>query len=352
MSRTHRERLSKAGYLQEVIKGWYFPARSDLSIGSIKGSSAAWFAGMRGFVAGYCDARFGEGWHLSPELSLLLRSGERTLPRQSQVWSAAGNNQLVQLPHHAVLPGSPRMLEFHESLWTLLVGGSMEDDELILRTAEHLRAELRSDTTGHDWLHTERVWRMSRVLAEDEKADSGVVQLTALLHDVRDWKTSGKEHGSADYARQWLLGLGAHPSLVAKVCDAIDALSFLGEKENETVPSREAAIVQDADRLDAMGAIGIARAFAYGGSKKRPIYDPDVAPRRGMTREEYRSHVGTTVNHFHEKLLLLRDRMQTEAGRRIAEHRHEWMLRFLEEFDLEVRALDHTRIPSPWKSSV
>ncbi len=99
LSRTHRERLSKAGYLQEVIKGWYLPARPDLSIGSIEGSTAAWFAGMRDFVAGYCDARFGDSWHLSPELSLLLRSGERTLPWQLQVWSTAGNNQLVQLPH-------------------------------------------------------------------------------------------------------------------------------------------------------------------------------------------------------------------------------------------------------------
>ena len=98
LSRTHRERLSKAGYLQEVIKGWYLPARPDLSIGSIEGSTA-WFAGMRDFVAGYCDARFGDSWHLSPELSLLLRSGERTLPWQLQVWSTAGNNQLVQLPH-------------------------------------------------------------------------------------------------------------------------------------------------------------------------------------------------------------------------------------------------------------
>ncbi len=99
LSRTHRERLSRAGYLQEVIKGWYLPARPELSTGSIEGDTAAWFAGMRDFIAGYCDARFGEGWHLSPELSLLLRSGERTLPRQLQVWSTAGNNQLVQLPH-------------------------------------------------------------------------------------------------------------------------------------------------------------------------------------------------------------------------------------------------------------
>ena len=116
LSRTHRERLSKAGYLQEVIKGWYLPARPDLSLGSIEGSTAAWFAGMRDFVAGYCESRFGENWHLSPELSLLLGSGERTLPRQLQIWSTAGNNQLVQLPHGcslfiyrapALLPAEP-----------------------------------------------------------------------------------------------------------------------------------------------------------------------------------------------------------------------------------------------------
>ncbi len=112
LSRTHRERLSKAGYLQEVIKGWYLPARPDLSTGSIEGGTAAWFAGMRDFVAGYCDARFGESWHLSPELSLSLRSGERTLPRQLQVWSTAGNNQLVRLPHGCslFLYRAPRLL--------------------------------------------------------------------------------------------------------------------------------------------------------------------------------------------------------------------------------------------------
>ncbi len=208
----------------------------------------------------------------------------------------------------------------------------MSPPDLIDRTANHVRAVLSGDGTGHDWWHVYRVWKMAQRIGQAEKADLLVVELAALLHDIADWKLhDGDSMLGPKIAKDWLDSLGLAPSISEHVCQIIAGISFKGAKVEQSLLSLEGKVVQDADRLDAMGAIGIARAFAYGGAKGQAIYDPAVSHTAHRTPEAYLQS-GTTINHFYEKLLLLRDRMNTATGRAVAEETHQFMEDYLRRF--------------------
>ena len=210
--------------------------------------------------------------------------------------------------------------------------------ELIEHTADYVKTALAGEGSGHDWWHTYRVWKTARRIGRSERADLLIVELAALLHDIADWKGHGGDSTvGPEAARSWLASLDVDGSVVEHVCRIIGDMSFKGAGVEQPVLSLEGQVVQDADRLDAIGAIGIARAFAYGGAKGRLLHDPDAKPQRHQTAEAYLSSGGTTINHFHEKLLLLQGRMNTAAGRTLAEKRHqfmeEYLRRFFEEWD-------------------
>jgi uncharacterized protein len=205
--------------------------------------------------------------------------------------------------------------------------------EIINRTADHVQAVLSGEGSGHDWWHIERVWRIARRIGQAEGVDLPVVELAALLHDIADWKAHGGDSAAGPKkASDWLNSLHVEPTIVERVCQIIGNMSFKGAKVAQPVLSPEGKVVQDADRLDAIGAIGIARAFAYGGSKGRLLYDPTCKPIDHDTAEAYLNSNGTTVNHFYEKLLLLKDRMNTPTGRALAEKRHQFMEDYLRQF--------------------
>ncbi len=204
--------------------------------------------------------------------------------------------------------------------------------DLITRTAAHVQTVLSGDGTGHDWWHVYRVWKMARRIGHAEQADPLIVELAALLHDIADWKLQdGDSSVGPARAKEWLDSLGLDTSIVDQVCQIIANISFKGAAVEQPLLSLEGKVVQDADRLDAMGAIGIARAFAYGGAKGQAIYNPAVQPTEHRTAESYLKG-GTSVNHFYEKLLLLKDRMNTATGRAMAEERHRFMEEYLWRF--------------------
>jgi uncharacterized protein len=214
----------------------------------------------------------------------------------------------------------------------------MSRPDLIDRTANHVRTVLSGDGTGHDWSHVHRVWKMAQRIGGAEGADLLVIELAALLHDIADWKLQGGDLSVGPrLAKEWLDSLGLDPSIVDQVCQIIANISFKGAAVEQPTLTLEGQVVQDADRLDAMGAVGIARAFAYGGAKGQAIYDPAVEPTEHRTAEAYLKG-STTINHFYEKLLLLKDRMNTATGRAMAEERHRFMedylRRFLEEWGI------------------
>lgn len=211
----------------------------------------------------------------------------------------------------------------------------MDRTEIIRRTAEFIEREGSGDSSGHDWEHIRRVWKTALALCALEKADSFIVQLAALLHDLDDWKFNDTGDETPLRARAWLDSCSVDPDAAGTVCEIIRRVSYKGAGVANKMDSLEGFIVQDADRLDAIGAVGIGRAFAYGGYKNRPLYDPDSPPRMHASFEEYKNSKSGTVNHFYEKLLLLKDRMNTPAARRIAEKRHAVMADFLDRFMLE-----------------
>lgn len=205
--------------------------------------------------------------------------------------------------------------------------------DLIRRTAAHVQQLLSGDSTGHDWWHVYCVWKTAQRIGREEKADLLIVELAALLHDIADWKLNdGDSAVGPRMAREWLDSQGVSPVVTEHVCQIIAGISFKGVGVEQPPLSLEGQVVQDADRLDAMGAMGIARAFAYGGSKGRMIYDPAAKPAEHRTAEEFLKNDGTTINHFYEKLLLLRDRMNTATGKAMAEKRHQFMEEFLRRF--------------------
>ncbi|WP_264511782.1 HD domain-containing protein [Flavobacterium sp. N1719] len=207
---------------------------------------------------------------------------------------------------------------------------------IIDATIIYVKQQLEGAEAGHDWFHIERVYRNALHIADQENCKREVVQLAALLHDIADSKFHGGDESiGPKTARTFLESQHTDAATIDHVVKIIENISFKGGKTERTFSSLELDIVQDADRLDAIGAIGIARTFNYGGYKNRPMYDPAIAPNINMTKEEYKASNAPTINHFYEKLLLLKDRMNTPAGRKLAEERHRFMEVFLAQFYAE-----------------
>ncbi len=208
------------------------------------------------------------------------------------------------------------------------------NEELIInKTSEFVRNELKNAEGGHDWFHTLRVWNLSKHIAKSEPVDLFIVELGALLHDIADSKFhAGNEEIGPQKARDFLSSLNVEKSTIEHIVKIITNISFKESFTTQRFKSPELDVVQDADRLDAIGAIGIARAFNYGGFKNRELYNPDIKPNPDMSKEEYKNSKAPTLNHFYEKLLLLKDKMNTETGKSMAQHRHEFMKQYLDEF--------------------
>lgn len=207
-------------------------------------------------------------------------------------------------------------------------------DKRIDQVIFYVREELKNAESGHDWFHIERVYRNAlNIAAKEGDVNLTVVKLIALLHDIADSKfNNGDESLGPLKARNLLSSLSFDEIVIEHVVEGIENISFKGGNFDQRFKSKELDIVQDADRLDAIGAIGIARTFNYGGYKNHVLYDPTVDPVFGMSKEEYKKHQGTTINHFYEKLLRLKDLMNTEAGKELAENRHKFMEIYLAQF--------------------
>jgi uncharacterized protein len=208
----------------------------------------------------------------------------------------------------------------------------MNQNEIIQKTADYIKHEFSGDSSGHDWWHIYRVWKNALAICQHEHADEFIVQLAALLHDLDDWKFNDHGDETPLRAKGWLDSCGVDSVTAQAVCEIITHVSYKGAGVENKMNSLEGFIVQDADRLGAIGAIGIGRAFAYGGYKDRPMYDPDSPPAMHASFEEYKNSKSATINHFYEKLLLLKDRMNTPTAKRIAEQRHKVMEDFLAQF--------------------
>ena len=219
------------------------------------------------------------------------------------------------------------------------------DTEIILqKTREFVTEQLAQDASGHDHWHCFRVCSLAKKIAEKEKADIFIVQLAALLHDIADWKFhGGDEEIGPRKAKEFLTSLSISQEITEKIAIIIKEISFKGNKQKRVFTCKEAMVVQDADRLDALGAIGIARTFAYGGYKKRPFYNPKGIVRDYKSFAEYQHGGDSTIHHFYEKLLLLKDLMNTETGRKMAEERHQFMEQYLQQFFKEWEESDLQR---------
>ncbi|MDP9954494.1 HD domain-containing protein [Epilithonimonas hungarica] len=205
--------------------------------------------------------------------------------------------------------------------------------ELINKTIELVKQKLEGTESGHDWFHIERVWKLSLKIQEKEGGDKLIIELAALLHDIADPKFhNGDETLASKIVNDFLTEQNVDSEVIQKVIFIIENMSFKNRNDAPENLPLELKIVQDADRLDAIGAIGIARTFNFGGYKNNLMYHPDIEPKLNQTKEEYKKSNGTTINHFYEKLLLLKDLLNTKTAREIAEHRHQFMLQFLDEF--------------------
>ena len=209
----------------------------------------------------------------------------------------------------------------------------MNHQPLIENTIAFVKKELEGAEGGHDWFHIERVYKNTLLIAQTEKVNLLVVSLGALLHDIADSKfNDGDETVGPKKATIFLKKENVSSEVIEHVINIIENISFKGGNKVQDFTSKELDVVQDADRLDAIGAIGIARCFNYGGFKNRKIYDPEIAPKLDMTPEEYKASTAPTINHFYEKLLLLKDKMNTISGKKIALKRHQYMSDFLAQF--------------------
>ena len=207
----------------------------------------------------------------------------------------------------------------------------MKNNILLKATENFVKSVLEGDSSGHDWWHIHRVRNLALMIAKSEGADLFVVELAALLHDIDDWKLieAGVEEQKT---KTWLRNCNVEEDVTERICKIIEGVSFKGAGVNTSTNDIECKVLQDADRLDALGAIGIARTFAYGGSRGRGIYDPEIQPEMHTDFENYKKSNAPTINHFYEKLLLLKDQMQTKMGRNLAEQRHDFMILFLNQF--------------------
>jgi len=215
----------------------------------------------------------------------------------------------------------------------------MNTTEIIQKTGHFIESEFRNEGSGHDWFHIDRVRKMALRIGETENCDLFVVEMAALLHDLDDWKLTAHATTGSSRSEKWLDSIGLDSEISSHILEIIGEVSFKGSGIETPVKTIEAAIVQDADRLDAIGAIGIARTFAYGGHKSRLIYDPSVAPVMHGDFQDYKSSTAPTINHFYEKLLLLKDRMNTRTAQIIAEQRHRFMSDYLLQFHDEWEAI-------------
>ena len=211
------------------------------------------------------------------------------------------------------------------------------DSQLIETTINFVKNELKNAEGGHDWFHIERVYKNALLIAKNEPVDITIVSLAALLHDIADPKfNNGDETIGPRVASEFLLKQNVSSEIIEHVTQIIENMSFKNSFDlNTSFTSKEMEVVQDADRLDAIGAIGIARCFNYGGFKDRPLYNPEIPPNQNMTKAEYKASNSPTINHFYEKLLLLKDQMNTKTGKRIALERHKYMEGFLKQFYAE-----------------
>tara|TARA_R110000787_G_scaffold28923_4_gene78750 strand:- start:30699 stop:31352 length:654 start_codon:yes stop_codon:yes gene_type:complete len=204
---------------------------------------------------------------------------------------------------------------------------------IIAHTISFVKKELLNAEGGHDWFHIERVYKNALLISKTENVDSFVVSLGALLHDIADSKFHhGDETIGPKKARDFLVSENVPEDVIAHVIKIIENISYKGGNKKQDFFSNELSVVQDADRLDAIGAVGIARCFNYGGFKNRKLYDPEIKPNLNMKPEEYKNSTAPTINHFYEKLLLLKDKLNTATGKQIAENRHRYMEGFLEQF--------------------
>ena len=210
----------------------------------------------------------------------------------------------------------------------------MSNSLIILNTIDFVKKELKDAEGGHDWFHIERVYKNALNIGRHESVDLEVVQLGALLHDIADSKFhDGDETIGPKKAREFLFQQNVSSEVIEHVVKIIANMSFSKSLDKNIIfTSPELEVVQDADRLDAVGAIGIARAFNYGGFKDRAIYDPEITPNLNLSKAEYKNSTAPTINHFYEKLLLLKDKMNTKTGKRLAGNRHEFMVQYLEQF--------------------
>lgn len=200
-------------------------------------------------------------------------------------------------------------------------------------TADYIKERFSGESSGHDWWHTYRVYESGKQIAYEEGAELYVVELASLLHDIADFKFhDGDEDIGPRLAEEWLKSLGVEQDVITHVKNIVATISFKGANTKNEIKTLEGMCVQDADRLDAIGAIGIARAFAFGGARGNPIYDPNVPTNVEQSKEEYKKSNNPEINHFYEKLLLLKDRMNTDTAREMAEERHKFMEQFLQQF--------------------
>jgi uncharacterized protein len=214
----------------------------------------------------------------------------------------------------------------------------MNTPAIIQKTVNFVQDTLKNAEGGHDWWHIHRVWTNAKLITQTEQCDILTVELAALLHDIADSKFhNGDEEIGPATAGKFLNSIQVDADTVTHVQQIIRHMSFKASFDKATFHSNELAIVQDADRLDAIGAIGIARAFTYGGFKDREIYNPNIKPNLNMSKEEYKNTTAPTINHFYEKLLLLKDKMNTQTGRQLAQQRHTFMESYLQQFYSEVQ---------------
>ena len=209
----------------------------------------------------------------------------------------------------------------------------MINPDLINKTILFVKEKLENAEGGHDWFHIERVYKNAILISKEEDCDITIVKLGALLHDIADSKFhGGDESVGPKIAREFLSSENVSEEIITHVINIIENISFKGGNFEKKFTSKELEIVQDADRLDAIGAIGIARTFNYGGFKNRQIFNPNIPPNLNMSKEEYKNSDAPTINHFYEKLLLLKDKMNTITGKKIAQERHRYMENFLSQF--------------------